>query len=251
MSTLKPLRKPAAKPIPRGGTRAAGGGGRSIAIFVALLAVVGIGIATMVIIGRGNGSIAPSAVSVEEAVRPLNAPTGQTPEGFWYKGQADAPVTVVVYGDFQCPACRAAFLRIEGELDRTYVDTGKIKFVYHDFPLSIHPNAGPAAQAARAAGTQGKFWQMHDLLYARQDEWADDRQVVDRLKSYAAELGLDQQAFDRAMDDKEYAPVIAAAASAGAKQGINSTPTYLVDGNKTDVGTLSTAIDAALRAKGR
>ena len=65
---------------------------------MALLAVVGIGIATMVIIGRGNGSIAPSAVSVEEAVRPLNAPTGQTPEGFWYKGQPDAPVQGTTIG---------------------------------------------------------------------------------------------------------------------------------------------------------
>lgn len=252
MSTLKPLRKPAAKPVPRGrGPQPAGGGMRPTIIFVALLAVVAIGIAAMVIRGRANAPVDPSGVPVAQAVRPLNAPTGQTAEGLWFKGQADAPVTVVVFGDFQCPSCRVAFQQIEGGVDQTYVETGKVKFVFHDFLLPMHPNAIPAALAARAAGAQGQFWQMHDVLYARQTEWENDRDVVKRFKSYAVELGLDTAAFNRSLDGKEYAAAITAAVDAGTKQGINATPTYVVDGARVNTGGLIAAIDAALKAKGR
>lgn len=251
MSTLRPLQKP----VPKNARRRTVGkpaptNRRSLGIFVALLGVVALVIVVLVVRGRANQAIAPSNVSVEQAVRPLNAPTGQTAEGYWYKGRPDAPVTVVVYGDFQCPACQSAFRQLEGVLDQAYVESGKVKFVFHDFPLSIHPNAVPAAQAARAAGAQGKFWAMHDLLYARQGEWEGDRDVTKRFKSYAAELGLDQAAFDRALDEKTYAQAITAAIGEGEKQGVNSTPTYLVDGKVTSANELLAAISAAIQAKG-
>ncbi len=92
---------------------------------------------------------------------------------------------------------------------------------------------------------------MHDLLYVRQTEWAEDSDVTKRLKSYAAELGLDQQAFGKALDDKQYDPVLTAAVADGTKQGINATPTYQVDGKVVDTNGLAAAIDAALKAKGQ
>jgi protein-disulfide isomerase len=220
-------------------------------VFGGLLVVAVALIALLVVRGRANAPAEPSDVPIDQAVRPLNAPTGQTPEGLWYKGPADAPVTVTVFGDFQCPACRVAYQQIEDDIDRNYVETGKVKFVFHDFPLSSHPNAVPAALAARAAGAQGKFWAMHDVLYARQPEWENDRDAEERFKGYAAELGLDQQAFDRALDTEEYAAAITSAANAGRQQGVNSTPTYLVDGQRVDANSLIAAIDAALKAKGR
>ena len=253
MSSLKPMRKPVPRDARRRSPAKTAASKRSPSRLIAavLVVVVVAVIGVLFVRSRTSGPVAASSIPVEQAVRALNAPTGQTADGFWYKGNADAPVTVTVFGDFQCPSCAAAYQRIEGGIDTSYIETGKVKFIYHDFPLPMHPNAIPAAQAARAAGAQGKFWAMHDLLYARQTEWAEDKDVTKRLKSYAAELGLDQQAFDKALDDKTYAAVIDAAVTDGTKQGINATPTYQVDGKVVDTNGLAAAIDAALKAKGQ
>jgi protein-disulfide isomerase len=252
MSALKPLRKPAARSARRSPvTRSQATNQRPTIVFLGILAVAAILIAMLVIRGRANDQAEPSDVPVAQAVRPLNAPVGQTSEGFWYKGREDAPVTVIVYGDFQCPACLLAYQQLEDDVDRNYVETGKVKFVFHDFPLAMHANAVPAAQAARAAGAQGKFWAMHDVLYARQAEWENDRNAIRRFKGYAAELGLDHQAFDQAIDEGTYAAAIATAANAGRQQGIKATPTYLVDGQPVETAALIASIDAALKAKGR
>jgi protein-disulfide isomerase len=220
-------------------------------VAAALVVVVVVVVGVLIVRARAGAPVTPSNVPVDQAVRPLHAPTGQTAEGYWYKGNADAPVTVTVFGDFQCPSCLAAYQQIEGRIDQNYVETGKIRFIFRDFPLSQHANAIPTAQAARAAGAQGKFWAMHDLLYARQGEWAGDKDVTKRLASYAAELGLDQQAFTRALDDGKYAQEITAAIADGKKLGVNATPTYQVDGRVVETSGLVAAIDTALKAKGR
>jgi protein-disulfide isomerase len=252
MSALKPLRKPAARSARRRSTRRSAPPRSSASLVGVALIVIALALVA-VLIGRARaaGPEAASSIPVEQAVRPLNAPTGQTADGYWYKGNPDAPVTVMVFGDFQCPSCQATYQQIEGQLDQQYVETGKIKFVFHDFPLPMHANAIPAAQAARAAGAQGQFWAMHDLLYARQAEWEDDTSITTRLKGYAADLGLDPQAFDKALDEGQYAQAINAAIAAGRNQGINSTPTYLVDGKVVQTSALIAAIDQALQAKGR
>lgn len=254
MSSLKPMRRPAAKPVRRNApTKSSPANNRSLLVFIGLLGIAAILVAVLVYRGRANAPVDQSNVPVGQAVRPLNAQVGQTNQGYWYKGAPDAPVQVVVFGDFQCPACFTAYQQIEGGIDKNYVETGKVQFVFHDFPLTMHKNAIPAALAARAAGAQGKFWQFHDLLYARQTEWENDSnsQAIARFKSYAGELGLDQTAFDKALDDKTYNAAITAAVSDGTAQGINATPTYLVDGKKADTNALLAAIDAALKAKGR
>jgi protein-disulfide isomerase len=256
MSTLKPLRQPRARQ--QGGRRVAGRGVSAasqrppLLPFYALFGLIVVaGVALLAVRARQGTALAPSSIPVDQAVRPLNAPTGQTSDGYWYKGQADAPVTVVEFGDFQCPSCGAAFRALEGGIDRDYVETGKVMFVFHDFPLPQHANAVPAAQAARAAGAQGKFWAMHDLLYSRQAEWENDSNVIPRLEGYAAELGLDQQAFNQALESQQYAGTIQAAIQDANRQGISATPTYLVDGKAVDASGLRAAIDAALKAQGQ
>ena len=171
MSALKPMRKPAPRAARRRSATKTATVGQSPSrlLAAALVVVVVLVVGVLFVRSRANAPVAASSVPVEQAVRALNAPTGQIAEGYWYTGNADAPVTVTVFGDFQCPSCAAVYQRIEGGSDTSYIETGKVQFIYHDFPL--HPNAIPAAQAARAAGAQGKFWAMHVLLYARQTAW--------------------------------------------------------------------------------
>lgn len=253
MSSLKPLRKPETRPVRRGtSAKAAAAKKPPIGLIAAgVLAVLLVVVGALIVRARAESPIPPSNIPISQAVRALNAPVTQTNDGFWSKGKADAPVVVTVFGDFQCPSCQAAFYRYEGGIDTNYVETGKVRFVFHDFPLPMHPNATPAAKAARAAGAQGKFWSMHDVLYARQLEWANDSNPFNRFKSYAAELGMDTKAFESAYNDQQTAVFLNNAIKDGDKAGINATPTYRVDGKTIDTANLTTAIDEALKAKGR
>ncbi len=129
----------------------------TIVIGVLVLAVLGLlGVGLFAALRSRQVPVAESRIPVEQAVRPLNAPTGLTPDGYAYKGNPDAPVKVVEYADFECPGCANAE-EVFGEQINRYVEEGKIQFIYHELPLSQHPNAIPAATAARCAGEQGRF----------------------------------------------------------------------------------------------
>jgi protein-disulfide isomerase len=255
MSTPKPAKRPRRKrPVVRhvSNTQEAKARRAALPLVYAIFGlVVVIGLIAVTVRYRNGTAITASKVSVTQAVRPLTVPAGQTPEGYWYKGQAEAPVIVIEFGDYQCPSCGAAFQQLEPGIDKDYVNTGKIKFVFHNFPLAIHPNAAPTAAAARCAGDQGKYWSMHDLLYARQSEWSDEADITTRLKTYAGELSLDTTAFGTCVDNGKYKQAIQDAITDSTKQGINATPTYLVDGKKVDANGLRAAIEAAVTAKGR
>ena len=255
MSVLKSSKRPRPKrPVVRrvSGDQEARSRRAALPLVYAIFGIViVIGLIAVTVRYRNGTSLTASKIPVTQAVRPLIVPAGQTPEGYWYKGHAEAPVTVIEFGDYQCPSCGAAFQQLEPGIDKDYVNTGKIKFVFHDFPLSMHPNAAPTAAAARCAGDQGKYWSMHDLLYARQGEWSDDADVTTRLKTYAGELSFDTAAFEKCVDNGKYKQAIQDAITDSTKQGINATPTYLVDGKKVDANGLRAAIDAAVTAKGR
>jgi protein-disulfide isomerase len=183
--------------------------------------------------------------------RTINAPTGATPEGYAYKGSPDAAVTVIEYGDFQCPSCAAFATQQEAAIDQRYVETGKVRFIYHDFPLPQHDNAVIAAAAARAAGEQGKFWPMHDLLFARQRTWSTSTNIQPLLSSYAEAIGLDRQAFEHVLTSEKYVSALQAARQQSGQRGVQATPTFEVDGTLVDASQLQAAIDAALQAKGK
>ncbi len=218
-------------------------------LILGVIAVLGIVILVWVV--NRDQTPPASEVPVESAVRPIDAPVGTTEDGFPYKGDPDAPVTVIEYSDFQCPACGAYFLRLGRFIDENYVETGRVQFVYHDFPLrSIHPNAVAAAEAARCAGEQDAFWPMHDLLFSRQNEWSSDGNVRPRFVSYAEDLELDVSAFEQCMEENRYADEVNAAADAAEAAGIQATPTFVVNGKQVDSGELQAAIDEALQAVG-
>lgn len=149
-----------------------------------------------------------------------------------------ARVQVVEFADFQCPACGAAHPPIKQMLE-TYAND--VTFVFRHFPLrTTHKNAQVAALAAEAAGAQGKFWEMHDTLFERQKEWEDSNDPVSKFADYAAELGLDVTAFRQAVEIEQFAGRIDEDVQDGLVLGVNSTPTFFVNGQKT-TGALTVA----------
>jgi protein-disulfide isomerase len=110
------------------------------------------------------------------------------------------------------------------------VNTGQVRYLFRNFPLfSIHPQAQKAAEAAECAGEQGKFWEMHDLLFEGQDQWSGNTGAVTIFKGMAGELGLDQGEFDSCLDGNKYADKVAADSEEGLAQGIQSTPSFLIN----------------------
>ena len=232
---------------------------RAFYILLAVVAIVGVAALAAVTLRSGQGA-GTSATPVAPANLPaLNAPIGQTPEGFWYKGKPDAPVTVVEYADFQCPGCGFFAAQIEPRLTADYIEPGKARFVFHDYPLTIHPNAIPAAEAARCAGDQGAFWPMHDMLFANQSQWASLGQPSQQFGVYAERLKLDRAAFEQCLAAGKYRESILKAQQAGDQLGLPGTPSFAVNGALLDTQAAQTvndiadrlrqAIDSALTAK--
>jgi len=140
-------------------------------------------------------------------------------------GRATAPVTLVEFSDYQCPYCQ----RVEPTLKRLREAYGdKIRFVWKDFPLTqIHPQAFKAGEAAHCAGDQGKYWELHDVLFNKQQEL----QPPD-LKRHAAELGLDANAFNQCLDSSKHGARVRDGVSEGGALGVNSTPTIFINGRR-------------------
>ena len=138
------------------------------------------------------------------------------------RGNAAAPVTIVEFSDYQCPFCA----RVNPTLDRvrqTYGD--RVKIVFKDFPLGNHPQAPKAAEAARCAGDQSKYWEMHDAMFANQRALE-----VPALKQTARAIGLNGTAFDQCLDSGKWAAAVKQGTELGEKMGVNSTPTLYVNG---------------------
>ncbi len=158
-------------------------------------------------------------------------------------------ITVVEFSDFQCPACRAAQPAVEN-VKRAY--PGKVQIVFRHFPLdSIHPNARLAATAAEAVASldASKFWLMHDKLFAEQENWStisSRTELKDAFASYAVELGLDRAQFLEKMESDSVAELVNLDVAAGTQLGVNSTPTFYVNGVKTSAPQLLQAVESLL-----
>jgi len=142
-------------------------------------------------------------------------------------GDPNAPVTIIEYGDYQCPFCKRFFDETESQLRKDYIETGKVKMIYRDFPLPGHPYAMPAAEAANCAKDQGKFWAYHDLIFKNQDNLA----TIDYLK-LAEELKMNTSEFKNCLDSKKYTQKIQNDYNLGSKIGVNGTPTFFVNGKQ-------------------
>jgi protein-disulfide isomerase len=138
------------------------------------------------------------------------------------KGPADAKITIVEFSDFECPFCVRAEETVTQVLQKY---DGKVRLVYRDFPLPFHPHAAKAAEAARCAGDQSKYWQMHEKLFANQKALEPDA-----LKRYAKDLGLDAAKFDKCLDGGEKAKAVADDRKAGEEVGVTGTPAFFING---------------------
>jgi protein-disulfide isomerase len=185
-------------------------------------------------------------------VKAPTAPVGRTAEGFYYKGNPDAAVKVIAFEDFQCPGCAYFSRNLAPILERDYINTGRVQFIYHELPLTnIHPNAVAAAEAARCAGDQGKFWEMHDQLFNNQSLWAQLSSPLNTFSGYAGIIGINRTTFEACMQAGTHREAILTAAKDAATLGVQATPSFSVNGQLVDSNRLFTAIDAALRAAGR
>lgn len=146
-------------------------------------------------------------------------------------GAEDAPVTIVEYADYQCPACQSYELVQFPTVRERLIATGRVRYVYRDFPLDgPHQWARLAAHAAACAEEQGKFWELHDALYRTQSEWSFSRNAGTMFRDEAQALGLDLAAYDACMRSTRYAGRIQASQAEGVRLGVGSTPTFLLGG---------------------
>ena len=163
-------------------------------------------------------------------------------------GPAHAAVTIVEYGDFECPSCKQAAPVVKLVLDRF---KERVRFVYRHFPQEeVHPHAMHAAEAAETAAAQGKFWPMHDLLFESQPHLK-----LPQLKGYAERLQLDMERYTSEMDDHLYLQRVREHMQSGRESGVRSTPGFFVNGKVQDVSfginLLFDAVENALRNPGR
>jgi protein-disulfide isomerase len=181
----------------------------------------------------GSGAILyrakrPHVSSIPED-KTLSAKSGA--EAAHIRGNPDAPVTLEEYGDFQCPPCSmfAAFL---GQLEKEY--DSRLRVVFRNFPLKMHEHAREAAVAAEAAGLQGRFWEMHDVLYREQETWSKAPNVRELFESYAGTIGLDLDKFKKDMDGEKARARVEGDRQRGESLGIQITPTLFINSQPLD-----------------
>ncbi|MGY5150567.1 MAG: thioredoxin domain-containing protein [Candidatus Nitrosopumilus sp. bin_68KS] len=150
-------------------------------------------------------------------------------------GNPDAPITIIEFSDFQCPFCARFHIQTLPLILEEYIEQGKVKLVFRDFPIqSIHPNALPASIAAECANEQGKFREMHDMLFDNQNQWnkleTDD--VLSLFSNYALEIQLDQEIFESCLTSGKYIEEIRKDLDDGRDYGVSGTPGFFVGNEK-------------------
>src|SRR5213595_271062 len=167
------------------------------------------------------------------------------------RGPANAAVTLEEFGDFQCPPCGA----MEGPLQQIERDyASSLRVIFRNFPFTIHEHAHEAAYAAEAAGLQGRFWEMHDLLYREQSVWAKNSDVQSLFDSYAVMIGLNLERFKKDVSGEQVKAKVEADRKRGEELGVRNTPTIFINDESVPPTSLNptalrAAIDAAVKEK--
>ncbi len=191
----------------------------------------GIGIATIIIVAVGAIFMGGSS-SPDKPTPPADAKVLVRSDSH-RETVPNAKVTLVEFGDYQCPACGASF-PIVTQILQDY--KGKINFVFRNYPLPVHQNAMIAAEAAEAAGAQGKYFEMYQALYSNQPEWSDSKKPIDIFLKYAKNIGIDADKFKKDVEDKKYEDKIKKDQADGDSLAVNATPTFFINGQKQTGG---------------
>ena len=170
-----------------------------------------------------SGGARPTPTGAVAAGPPTDVSADDDPS----KGDANAPITIIEFSDFECPFCARFYQQTLPQLEKEYIDTGKVKFVYRDFPLSFHPNAQKAAEAGECADDQGKFWEMHDKIFDNQNAIS-----INDLKGYAADLGLDTDEFNSCLDSGKHSAEVQKDFKDGQAARVSGTPAFFINGVK-------------------
>ncbi len=191
---------------------------------LAAVAIIGVAVLGYVLTHSG-----PSVIIVDPKI-PAGAAEGHL------MGKADAPVQVLEFGDFECPGCGNFATVTEPDVRTRLINTGVVGFRFFDFPLTQHKNSFTAHLAASCAEDQGKFWEMHDRIYAGQDEWSDliDPNMTSPLpvfRKYAKELGMDVKTWEDCVTSQKYTARIKGNQAEGVRRNVAQTPTIII-GNK-------------------
>ncbi len=171
-------------------------------------------------------------------------------------GSATAPVEIIEFADYECPACGNFATITEPDIRKNLVATGLVRYTFYDFPLlNIHQNTVPASHAAACADDQGKFWELHDKIFEGQFEWNGQATGNPRgvISTYAQKLGLDMKKWDACMDANTHMERIKANYALGLTKQVPSTPTFFVNGTKLETRSnsydeIKAAVDAATAA---
>lgn len=147
-------------------------------------------------------------------------------------GSDSAPVTVVEYADFECPACAQFAVLTAPDIKQRLVATGQVRWIFRDFPLTGHRNSMPAHHAAQCAGEQGRFWEMHDQLYFNHGRWVAERRPERALRQLAGATGIDMGQYDECMSSGRYMARLEQLQSDGVARGVGSTPTFDIGGQR-------------------
>jgi protein-disulfide isomerase len=170
------------------------------------------------------------------------------------KGSATAPITIYEMSDFQCPFCRRHAIETFPTLEKEYVETGKVRWVFVNLPITeIHPNALPAAELSICAANAGKFWPVHDLLFQHQAVWAPLREAGPFLLTLADSVGMDRAETLACLQDSTTRKTVEAEAVGAGRAGASSTPTFYIEGGllvgAQPVEIFRTILDSIHRAK--
>jgi len=165
------------------------------------------------------------------------------------EGSEEATVTIVEFTDYQCPFCKRHFDQTADQLETQYIKTGKVRWILRDLPLSFHQNAHLAAEAARCAGDQEKYRQMHDKLFEMQTAWGESTTAKTIFSGYARTLGLNTAIFDQCLSSGKYKAAVDEDLSLAAKVGASGTPTFYINGQALVGAQPFSAFKAAVDAE--
>lgn len=181
-------------------------------------------------VAADTGGAAGAAAGAAAGQPPAEVKADIDVKGLTFKGEKNAKVALVEFTDYECPFCGQLFTQTYPDLKKEYIDTGKIRYYVLDFPLtSIHPAAQKAAEASHCAADQGKFWEMHDKMFASQTALK-----IDDLKKYATELGLNASKFNDCLDKGTHAQKVTDIQKKGEGYGVTGTPASYVGVIKGD-----------------